>query len=252
MKISIITVCYNSEKTIENTILSVINQDYENIEYIVIDGNSTDNTLKIINKYKDKINRIVSENDNGIYDAMNKGIRLCNGEIIGFLNSDDYYANNDIINKIVNKFGENSPDAVYGDLEYIHSKTYEVIRYWKSGEYKNNLMNSGWMPPHPAFFIKKKIIDKYGSFNLDYSISADYELMLRFIHKNGIKLNYLPETLVKMRFGGKSNSIKFILRKMTEDFSAMKENGINNPLHTLILKNITKLPQFINKKNKNV
>ncbi len=248
-KISIITVCYNSEKTIEDTILSVINQTYKNLEYIVIDGKSTDNTLAIINKYKENISLIVSEKDNGIYDAINKGINLATGDIVGNLNSDDFYTDNHVIEDVVNQLQHTKSDGLYADLYYVDGKNInKITRHWKSNEYKKGMFLKGWMPPHPTFFVKKEVYQKYGKFNLEFTSAADYEIMLRFIHKHEISLTYLPRVIVKMRVGGISNaSLKNRIRANREDKKAWLVNNLKPHPFTLVLKPLSKIKQFINK-----
>src|SRR3972149_6377074 len=205
MKISIITVCLNSEKTIEKAIQSVLSQNYFDVEYIIVDGQSSDKTLTIIDKYKSKISKLVSEKDKGIYFALNKGIDLATGEVIGILHADDFYADENVLSKVAAKFEEKKCDSMYADLQYMKDDE-KVFRNWKSGEYKEGLFLKGWMPPHPTFFIKKTCSDKFGKFNTDFVSAGDYELMLRMIHKNKISVAYLPEVIVKMRVGGKSNA----------------------------------------------
>ena len=204
MKISIITITYNSAATVEDTIKSVVMQDYPNVEYLIIDGKSKDATLQIAEKYKDKISKIVSEKDKGLYDALNKGIKHATGDIIGMLHSDDLYSNPQVLSKIVKTF-QDHPDAegVYADLVFVNrNDTDKVMRTWESGAYQEGDFLKGWMPPHPTFFVKKDTYEKYGGFNTELKLSADYELMLRLIHKNQIKLAYLNEVIVKMRMGG--------------------------------------------------
>ena len=247
MKVSIITVSYNSAETIEETILSVVNQDYKNIEYIIVDGLSKDNTLDIVNKYKSKIATIVSEKDNGIYDALNKGISLATGDLIGLIHADDMYANNLVISDIVSSLSKSNADAVYADLNYVdRNDTSKIIRKWKSGEYKHGMFFKGWMPPHPTFFVRKSCYDTYGTFNLKLKSSADYELMLRMIHVNKIKLAYLPKLVVNMRAGGQSNvSILNRIRGNKEDHLAWQLNGLKPKMFTLIRKPLSKLIQYI-------
>lgn len=246
MKVSIITVTYNSAETVEQTILSVINQTYPNIEYIIIDGGSSDDTLNIAAKFKDKIARIVSEKDRGIYDALNKGISMASGDVIGLLHSDDFYIHNKVVEQYVDQFNESNVDAVYSDLYYVdQTNTNTIIRKWKSGDYSPGAFLNGWMPPHPTFFVRKSIYKKFGEFDLRFQSAADYELMLRFIHKHGIKLRYLPEFTIKMRQGGKSNvSLANRLRANLEDRKAWEVNGIKPRFYTLYLKPLRKLIQF--------
>lgn len=248
MKISIITVSYNSEKTIEATIKSVINQTYPDIEYIIIDGGSTDRTLGIIEKYKDKIAKIISEPDKGIYDAMNKGLKLATGEIIGILNSDDLYYDEKVIETVVKKIEEQNVDCLWGDLVYVNKNNInQIIRFWKSSEYENRKFQKGWHPPHPTFFVRKKIYEKYGDFNLKFKIAADYELMLRFLEKYKIKFCYIPMILVKMKIGGKSNkSIFNIIKANIESCRAWKVNGLKISPFRIFLKPLSKISQYFN------
>jgi glycosyltransferase involved in cell wall biosynthesis len=249
LKVSIITIAYNSAATIEDTIVSVINQDYGNIEYIIIDGGSKDETLNIVNNYKDKIATIVSEQDKGIYDAMNKGISNATGDIVGILNSDDIYADAKVISDIVKTIGDQ--DAIYADLVYVkRDATDEVTRYWKSGKYKKGAFLKGWMPPHPTFFVKKSIYDQYGTYNLALKSAADYECMLRLIHKHQISLTYLPRVITKMRVGGQSNvTLKNRLKANKEDKMAWEINGLKPRFYTIKMKPIRKIEAVFFKEN---
>ena len=249
MKVSIITSVYNNEKTIEDAIKSVLNQTYTNIEYIVVDGASKDNTVSVIKKYEDKISTFVSESDKGIYDGLNKGVSLATGDVISFLHSDDIYADENIISEVVEHFKSTNTDSIYADLVYVDKEdTSKIFRYWKSGEYSFKKLCNGWMPPHPTFFVKKEFYDKYGKFDLDFGIAADYDFMLRMLGKYKITTSYLPKVLYKMRVGGASNrSLKNIIQKSREDIKALKNNHIGG-LHTIIMKNISKIPQFLKKK----
>ncbi|MDP3557955.1 MAG: glycosyltransferase family 2 protein [Bacteroidota bacterium] len=249
LKISIITITYNSALTLEQTILSVLNQTYQNIEYIIIDGGSTDGTLQVIEKYKSKLSKFISEKDEGLYDALNKGIDMATGDVIGILHSDDFYTDNSVIQNYVNAFIKNHSDAIYSDLFYVDkANTNKIIRKWKSGNHKPNSFLHGWMPPHPTVFIKKEVYQKYGKFNLDFKHSADYELMLRFIHKNKIKVNYLQEFTIKMRVGGQSNvSLNNRISANIEDRKAWKMNGLKARFYTSYLKPLRKISQFFKK-----
>jgi len=255
MKISIITICYNSEKYIRSAIESVLNQTCGDIEYIVVDGDSKDATMDIVKTYEPKFGgrmKCVSEKDNGIYDAMNKGIAMATGDIIGILNSDDIYNGNDTIEKIVQCFQKENVDAVYGDLLYVNAEnTNKIVRYWKSGHYKKNAFLWGWMPPHPAFFVKKEVYEKHGKFNTKLKSAADYEFMLRVIYKEKISLTYLPTILVKMRDGGESNqTIKNRVRGNREDREAWKINGLRPHWFTRYLKPARKLLQYVQRPKK--
>jgi glycosyltransferase involved in cell wall biosynthesis len=246
LKVSVVTVTFNSAETVEDTIKSVINQDYNNIEYIIVDGLSKDNTLEIVSKYKEKISKVISEKDNGIYDAISKGINLASGDIVVALNSDDMYACTDAISKVVELFKSSHADAVYGDLNYVDRfDTAKIIRKWKSRPYKKGLFFKGWMPPHPTFFVRKECYKKYGTFNLSLKSAADYELMLRLLHIHEIKVAYLPKLLVNMRNGGQSNvSLKNRFIANREDRKAWYINGIKPGMFTLIRKPLSKLKQF--------
>lgn len=248
MKISVITVSYNSEKTIERTIKSVLKQENITLEYIIIDGASNDNTIKIIEKYKNDFKLkdysylIKSEPDNGIYDAMNKGIKIASGDIIGILNSDDYYANNDVLYSVISNFERNKIDSVYGDLLYI--KNGKPYRYWKSGNYKS--FNTGWMPPHPSFFVKRDIYEKYGIFRLDCGINADYEILLRFFEVYKISSLWVNKIFTFMEAGGASNNgIKSRINGINNDKIAWEKNNLKSNYFTIILKKVRKLPQFL-------
>jgi glycosyltransferase involved in cell wall biosynthesis len=247
MKVSIITISYNSEKTIEETILSVLNQTYKNIEYIIIDGNSTDNTQQIIDKYKNKITHFISEPDNGIYDAMNKGLSMASGDLIGILNSDDTYAYNDVIKDVVEKITRENTDSLYADLVYVdRNNTDKITRTWIAGKYSAGKFLKGWMPPHPTFFVKRYIYQKYGYFNTSLKSAADYELMLRLIHKHNISVCYLHKVITKMKSGGQSNlSISNRIKANREDRLAWKINGLKPGCFTIIRKPLSKLTQFI-------
>lgn len=246
MKFSIITTSFNSVKTIEDTIRSILVQNYPNIEYIIIDGGSTDGTLEVINKYKNKIFKIVSERDSGMYDAMNKGIKLATGDIIGILNSDDVYISNEIIKIVANRFQEGGSDCVWGDLVYVdRDDLNKVVRNWKSSSYKEGGFQKGWHPPHPTFFVRKEIYNKYGLFRMDLSTSADYELLLRFLEKFKITSGYIPQMLVKMREGGVSN--KSYLNLIKANFGCYKAFKINNldiDWFFVFRKPLSKLNQF--------
>lgn len=226
MTITIITVSYNAEKSIRDTLQSVLNQSYKKIEYIIIDGASTDNTLEIITSYKNKIAHIISEPDKGLYDAMNKGIKLSTGDVIGFLNADDIFANNSIIQKIADTF-TNDTDAIYSDLAYVNHELNKQQRLWIPGEYHHELWHLAWSPPHPTFYAKKDLYDRYGNFDLSHQVSADYELLFRFIYKEKINVKYLAETTVLMRTGGVSNSSwKNIIQGNREIFRTWSKHHI--------------------------
>jgi glycosyltransferase involved in cell wall biosynthesis len=250
MKVSIITPVYNSRKTIEDCLRSVLGQTYRNIEYLVIDGGSSDGTIEAIESYRAKIARWVSEPDTGIYSALNKGLRLATGEAVGILHSDDFYAHRRVLEKVVEAFGKSGADSVYGDLKYVDKNNpNRVIRSWKSSTFIPGKFRYGWMPPHPTFFVRKSIFENYGGFNESLRIAADYELMLRFLEKHRISTYYLPEFLIHMRVGGISNrGLKNILLKSQEDLLAWKLNDLNSSFYTIPMKNLLKIPQFFMKK----
>jgi len=246
MKISIITVCYNSALTIRDTFESVLNQTYSDIDYVVIDGNSTDGTVSIIKEYEQKFNgrmRWISEPDNGLYDAMNKGIKMSKGEIIGILNSDDYYASSNVLTQIVGTISSKNTDSCYGNLLYV--KKNKPYRYWKSGNRKS--FKLGWMPPHPTFFVRRKIYEKYGLFKFDCGVNADYELMLRFLEINNISTEWIDKIMVYMNVGGKSNkNLNSRIDAIFDNKIAWNVNNIRPHFYTLIFKRLRKMPQYIN------
>lgn len=247
LKISIITVCYNSGKTIEDTFKSVQSQSYKNIEYIVIDGGSKDNTLDLINQYKDIIDYTVSEKDKGLYDAMNKGIERATGDVIGFLNSDDLFCDDLAVEKVMKVFLENSSlDSVYADIYYVEqNNTSKIVRKWVTGNQKK--FKYGWHPAHPTFYVKKKIYAQYGGFNLNFRLASDFEIMLRFLEKFNISTKYLPEPLIKMRLGGETNkSMANILKQNKECIKAFKDNGLKvNEIAYPFFRIVPKLFQFL-------
>lgn len=249
MKVSIITITYNSAATLEGTLQSVLSQTHANIEYIIVDGGSTDGTLAIIESYRDRISRFVSEKDKGLYDALNKGIAMASGELIGILHSDDFYTDSKVIEKMVQVISNTGADAAYADLYYVDKNhTNLIFRKWKSGHYKHGMFRQGWMPPHPTFFAKKSCYDQFGSFNLSLVSAADYELMLRFIHKHRVRLAYLPEFIIKMRVGGKSNvSLRNRIRANREDRKAWRINGLDPHFLTLYMKPLRKIIQLFKK-----
>lgn len=250
MKISIITITYNSAATVEDTIKSVVSQDYPELEYLIIDGKSKDKTLEIVDKYKDRISKVVSEKDKGLYDALNKGISHATGDVIGMLHSDDLYSASNVISKVAAVFKKDpSVEGVYADLVFVNrNDTNKVMRVWKSGLYEEDAFKKGWMPPHPTFFVRKEVYEKFGGFNTELKLSADYELMLRLIHKNKIKIAYLPEVIVKMRMGGISNVSFFVkLKANLEDKLAWRLNGIKPGMMTTFMKPLRKIKQYFTK-----
>ncbi|WP_020607611.1 glycosyltransferase family 2 protein [Spirosoma spitsbergense] len=249
MKVSIITVVYNGASFIQDCIKSILNQTYPDIEYIIIDGQSTDGTVEIVQSYGTKIAHFISEPDKGLYDAMNKGIGLATGEVIGLLNADDFYRHNRVIENMVATFERTGSDAVYGDMLYVdRNDPQKLKRYWRSGWYHDNAFLWGWMPGHLSFFAKRLLYEKHGAFRLDMKSAADYELMLRFIHKNKARLAYMDEVTIVMRAGGISNSsLKNRLRANREDQTAWQLNNLKPYFFTFWLKPLRKLKQYISK-----
>jgi glycosyltransferase len=245
-KISIITVSFNSAQTIGDTLKSVAAQSHPNIEHIIIDGASTDQTMKIVADFP-HVEKSISEADEGIYFAMNKGIALASGDVIGILNADDLYADDEVIAKVAAVFEDAAVDATYADLVFVDREDVsKVFRTWKSGPFKRSSMYNGWMPPHPTFFVRRSVYEKYGHFNTILRSAADYELMLRFLLKHEISLSYIPQTIINMRQGGKSTaSISNRIKANMEDRKAWRMNGLEPHIFTLILKPLRKIKQFI-------
>lgn len=245
MKISIITVCYNSESTIEKTIKSLINQSYKNIEYIVIDGNSTDSTVSIINNYLEYIDIFLSEKDFGLYDAINKGIKLATGELIGILHSDDIFFNNRVVEKIAQFHVENNIDASIGDIVQRNTNN-TIIRKYSSKKWNPNKLIFGLMPPHPSIFIKKVLFEKYGGYSLEFRIAADFDLIVRFFYLNRINWKYSSIVTTNMLIGGLSstglNSYNIL---STEIYTALSKNNVNSSQLLIRLRAIWKLFEFI-------
>jgi glycosyltransferase involved in cell wall biosynthesis len=228
MKVSIITVCFNSEKYIRTAIESVISQTYQEIEYIIIDGGSIDGTIDIIKSYGGKISKFISEPDSGIYDAMNKGIKMATGDIVGVVNSDDLLAQNTSIEMVVDAFKNNSVDSVYSDIFYVkRDDTNSIVRYWQTGLFRPDLLKKGWHPAHVAFYVKRNIFDKYGLLDPDFHIAADFEIIIRFLGRYKISSYYLHHVLAKMRLGGvSSRNLKNIYMGNKECMRAFHKNNI--------------------------
>ncbi len=246
MKFSIITATYNSAATVGDTLKSIRDQDYPNIEHIIVDGQSKDDTLAIVAQFP-HVAKQVSEKDNGIYDAMNKGIGLATGDVIGILNSDDVYFDEKVINEVMAVFANNKVEAVFGDLQYVKQDDLnKVTRYWKAGMFSRAKFYFGWMPPHPSFFVRSEVYRRIGGFNLSLRSSADYEFMLRALLIHKIPVSYLPRVLVKMRVGGMSNvTLQHRISANKEDWQAWKLNGIKPHFFTIPFKPIRKIFQFI-------
>jgi glycosyltransferase involved in cell wall biosynthesis len=246
-KISIITVVYNNSQTINYAIESILAQDCPNIEHIIIDGASTDGTVEIIKSYGDKIAKFISEPDQGIYDAMNKGLKLATGDIIGILNSDDFYASNTIISDIVREFETKTVDLVFGDLVFVKPEDLtKVVRTYATPNFNPDKFAWGWMPPHPTCFLNRSVYERYGHFKTDYRIAADYEILIRFMAKYKITYSHIPKVLVKMRTGGLSTrnfNSNWILNQ--EIVRGCAENGIQTNMLKVCSKYFTKIFQLI-------
>ena len=253
MKVTLITVCRNAASVIAETLDNVITQTHPKIELVVIDGASTDGTVEILRVYEEKLRGhssvrmvLVSEPDKGIYDAMNKGLRIATGDVIGFVNAGDLLMTPDVINKVVRTFESSGADAVYGDIIMVDEKDiYRVHRTWLSGNYDRKNFRKGWMPPHVATFIKKSVYDRYGHFNTDLRIGADYEILLRFLYKHRITTVHQPEILVRFRLGGMSNgNLKQILQANREVRASWGLNGLKAPPLLVTRKLWSKVMQF--------
>ena len=221
MKVSIITATYNSVSFIEDCLVSVAEQSHDNLEHVLIDGSSSDSTLEVIQNYRSEFTKVVSEPDDGIYDALNKGISHATGEVICFLHSDDVFFSKDVLKNIVSIFeADESVSAVYGDLVYVHHSTPDrVVRTWRSSSFSPNLLKQGWMPPHPTLYVRRECYERIGGFDTRYRIAADYFCILQLFSQPNFKAVYLPEVMIKMRLGGASNrSLGAILRKSIEDW----------------------------------
>ena len=245
MKISEITAVYNSKDTISEAVESVLGQNYDDIEFIVIDGASTDGTTELLEAYRDRISVFISEPDQGTYDALNKGIANASGDVVGFLHADDLFENNNVLSDVAVTFSESATDAVYGDLVYvIKNEPDKVIRYWSSAKYSPDKLKAGWMPPHPTFYVRRSVYEEHGAFDTSFQIAADYDFILRALGCGKIKCHYVPTVFVRMLLGGKSNAaLGSILRKSLEDYRALKKNHVGG-MYALLWKNFSKLPQF--------
>ncbi len=248
MKISIITAVYNNKANMGGCIGSVASQTYSNKEHIIVDGASTDGTLSIIKEARNFNGRWVSEPDKGIYDALNKGISMATGDIIGILHSDDLFYSDRILEKVADIFVRTGCDAVYGDLLYVDREDVsKVVRYWKSSSFDVKNFRHGWMPAHPTLFLKREVYEQFGKFDLQFTISSDYDFMLRTVGSGKLRCEYMPEVVTRMRLGGASNkSLKNIWQKSMDDFHALRKNNMGG-WYTLFMKNVTKVGQFFRK-----
>ncbi len=252
MKITVITPCLNSAATIESTIKSVLAQNFADLEYIIVDGGSTDGTLEIIERYHKPFFKVITEKDSGLYDAMNKGVRAATGDVVGILNSDDFYYDSTVLKTVAEALNVGATNACYGDLQYVdRAKTDSVVRFWRAGEYSSSKLKNGWIPPHPTFFVKKSVYNELGVYRTDMKIAADYELMLRFLLKKTI-IRYIPKTLVCMREGGVSaQSFAQRMAGWNELKQAWKYNGQRPPILFIARRVLFKMSQyFVNSSQK--
>lgn len=250
-KLSIITASFNCERTIAQTIESVFSQSYPAIQTIVIDGASTDGTVAAIEPYRSRLSLFISEPDLGIYDALNKGIALSTGDVVGFLHADDFYTHNDVLTKVAHAFEDPSVCALYGDLRYVRKEDVSrVVRYWASGPFEPHMLRNGWMPPHPTLYLRREWYQRIGGFDISYRISADYFSVLQLFSHPDFKAVYIPEVMINMRIGGASNrSLRNLIRKSREDYNALRRSNFGqiSALKTLAMKNLIKLRQFFRK-----
>lgn len=246
MKISLITAVFNRRPTVADAIRSAASQSHRNFEHIIQDGGSSDGTIEIVEALRYEKMSIVSEPDAGIYDALNRGIKRCDGDVVGFLHSDDILAHDCVLSKVAEAFEDPAIDGVYGDLDYVASDDISrIIRRWRSGDYEPSSIGWGWMPPHPTLYLRRKVYDEFGLYDTSYSIAADYEAMLRYLVVGRIRLCYIEDVMVKMRVGGESNrSIGRILKKSQEDYRAIRRHRVGG-FGTLFSKNLRKINQFI-------
>ncbi|MVZ98456.1 glycosyltransferase [Sphingorhabdus sp. IMCC26285] len=250
MKISIITAVYNRVDTIEHAIRSVQSQSHPNLEHIIQDGGSTDGTLDVIRSFSNDSTSLISEPDSGIYDAINRGIMRASGDVIGLMHSDDFFAHSKVLERVASVMQHPNVGGVYGDLEYVSANDpTRVIRHWRAGEVSMAKLRYGWMPPHPTLYLRREVFDKWGLYDVNMRIAADYDAILRYLKVGNLNIEYISEVLVKMRVGGESNkSIGRIVKKSREDLIAIRRNKVGG-VGTLILKNLSKVPQFIIKKD---
>lgn len=253
MKVSVITAVFNRGSVVADAVASLYNQKFGNFEHIVVDGGSSDNTISVITGASDERTLIKSEPDNGVCDAFNKGFSRCQGDVIGFLHSDDFFADDEVLLSVHQAFQSSQCDIAYGDLDYVSNQDpTRVIRHWRSGNFTSKSLGNGWMPPHPTVFISRQFLERIGGFDCSYKISCDYDHLVRCLTQTGVRVHYIPRTLVKMRVGGVSNgSVRHVLRKSFEDYKIIKKNKIYfiSPISTLIKKNARKIHQFWTRKS---
>jgi len=248
MRISIITACYNSALTVKDCIHSVSLQTWQDIEQIIVDGDSSDNTVELIRSLPSRVSVIISEPDEGLYDAMNKGISLATGDVIGILNSDDLYIDNQVLHDVAGLMTETGAESLFADLYYVYpDNTDKIFRYWKTSSFVPGSFSKGWHPPHPTFFVRKEIYEKYGLFDTSLKVSADFELMLRFLEKHRISTCYLARPILKMRHGGQSSgSLKNIITGNINCYKAFKKNGIRVSPFYFLYRAAPKVMQILN------
>lgn len=248
MKVSIITSCFNREATIVDTIHSVLAQTYPDIEYIVIDGASTDGSLAVINQYKDRIATIVSEPDHGMYEGVNKGLRRATGDIVGLMHSDDFFYAPDTVEHIVRLFEQTGADLVYGNGLFVNTAdTNKVVRNWISGRYSKSKMRRGWLPLHPTVYVRRECLERLGLYDESFKIAADSDWLIRYMYEGNLRIAYLDEYVVKMRMGGLSTDPDKMKQKWAEDLRMYRRHGFS-PYWTLCCKIASKIPQFISAK----
>lgn len=245
LKISVITATYNSARTITRTLASLKAQSYTNFEHVVVDGMSTDETLDVVRESGIQNAVVDSQSDRGIYDALNRGVELATGDVVGFLHSDDFFPDSDALSQIACAFSDPSVEMCFADLAYVRKDdTSRVVRRWTSGEFRSSRLKFGWMPPHPTLYVRRKLLKDY-PFNLDYRISGDYDVMLRLLSRETVRAVYIPHELIHMRLGGASNkSLANMLKKTREDWRAIRSNRVGG-VFTLASKNLRKAPQFL-------
>ncbi len=248
MKISVVTAVYNRRDTVSDAVLSVRSQTHPEIEHVVQDGGSKDGTLDVLADLATPIMHVESTQDHGIYDGINRGIARATGDVVGLMHSDDLYASDTVLDRVAETMVDRQVDGVYGDLVYIAAADPpRVVRYWKSAPYHPDRLRRGWMPPHPTLYLRREVFDRWGAYDTEFRIAADYEAMLRWLVKGQIRLAYIPEVMVRMRVGGESNrSLGHILKKSSEDYRAMRRHGVGG-VGTLLAKNFSKISQFIQK-----
>jgi glycosyltransferase len=244
-RISVVTAVFNKHDTVGQALESALAQTWPDVESVIIDGASTDGTLDVLEKYRDRVGVFVSERDAGIYDALNKGIKKSSGDVVGFLHADDLFADDRVLEKVARQFEDPAVEAVYGDLLYVrHDDTRQIVRCWRAGNFDAAALRRGWMPPHPTFYARRSVYERLGGFDTRFRIAADYDCMLRFLARGGVRTAYIPEVLVHMRTGGMSNrSLRNILRKSCEDLDAARRNEVGG-IGTILAKNLSKVSQF--------